>query len=239
MNPNPNPKPACAHRSLSDLHHDRRGAVIVMALFMSIFLVGCLWYLIGIGDAAVYRARVDAGADAVAYTAAVFHARGMNMIAMLNLIIAASVALIVVAKTLNYIIGIVYYAASWMCTSTAPELPPGTCDVAKDAGSRYHRLVQILEKLEGEEGDKLLASLSKAQREIAELTPWVASTESTAVATGYKPMTTGLAVSPSMMPTMPRLGLPVMDEPYPTTCSRGGVIGQLWHRKPTGMDTRG
>ncbi|AKT36528.1 TadE/TadG family type IV pilus assembly protein [Chondromyces crocatus] len=214
-----------APRRLSDLPGDRRGAVVVMGLFMSIFLVGCLWYLIGIGDAAVYRSRVNAGADAVAYTAAVFHARGMNMIAMLNLIIAASVALIVVAKTLNYIIGMVYHAASWMCASPATDLPENSCNIAKDAANQYKRLVYILEELEGEKGDELLAGLSRAQRDIAQLTPWVAATESTTVATGYKPMTTGIALSASMAPTMPRLGLPIMDEPYENTCSRGAAIG--------------
>lgn len=218
-------------RSSASLAVDRRGAVIVMALFMSIFLVGCLWYIIGVGDAAVYRQRVDAGSDAVAYTSAVFHARGMNMIAMLNLIIAASVGLIVIAKTLNYIIGIVYYAARWMCAADAPDLPPDACDIAKDAADRYHRLALIIDQVEGN-GDQLLASLSKAQREIAQTTPWVASTESTNVATGYKPMLGGIAVSPSMVANAPnKLGLPVRDEPYDYTCQRARVIGtELVHK---------
>ena len=209
---------------------DRRGAVIVIAVFMSIFLVGCLWYLIGIGDAALYRQRLDAASDAAAYTSAVYHARGMNMIAMLNLIIAASLALVVVAKLLNYVIGMVYDSASWMCTSENAAMPPDACKIAKESGKKVDRLLDVIDEVE-RNSDELLASLSKAQRDVARLTPWVASTESTMVAQFYKgsgtrPLVkTTLAVSPSMVEHEQRLGLPVRDEQFPETCERGNVIG--------------
>ena len=73
---------------------DQRGAIMVMAVFMAAFLVGCLWYLIGVGDALVYRERVQDAADAGAYSAAVYHARGMNLIALLNIVMAAMLAVL-------------------------------------------------------------------------------------------------------------------------------------------------
>ncbi len=42
-------------------------------------MVGILWYLAGIGDAIVFRERMQEAADATAFSAAVLHARGMNL----------------------------------------------------------------------------------------------------------------------------------------------------------------
>lgn len=77
---------------------DQRGAVMVVGVFMAAFLVGSLWYIIGIGDAILYRERMQDGADAVAFAAAVYHARGMNIIAMINIIMAAILAVLVAFK---------------------------------------------------------------------------------------------------------------------------------------------
>lgn len=201
---------------------DRRGAVVVMAVFMAIFLVGCLWYLIGIGDAALYRGRLDAGADAAAYGAAVYHARGMNVIAMLNLLLAATLAIIIVAKALKYVIGIVYQTTKFICY--VAKLTGGTdpaCGVAADAAERLAKLALIIDQVELAQ-DSLLASISTAQREVAEVAPWVAATESTNLAKDYAPVIlSGGAVSPSMVKINGRLGLPVMDEEFPITCKRG------------------
>jgi hypothetical protein len=41
-------------RDKGTLLSDQRGAILVIAVFMAAFMVGCLWYLIGIGDAALY-----------------------------------------------------------------------------------------------------------------------------------------------------------------------------------------
>src|SRR5262245_42887365 len=103
------------HASQKALLSDRRGAVVLMAVFMAAFLVGCLWYLIGIGDAAVYRERMQEGADAVAYTTAVYHARGMNIIATINLTIGALIALCVLAKLLQYLVLGVYEVTTVLC----------------------------------------------------------------------------------------------------------------------------
>lgn len=205
---------------------DRRGAIVVVAVFMSMFLVGCLWYLIGIGETALYRERLDAASDASAFTGAVYHARGMNMVAMLNLIIAASLAIIVIAKTLKFVIGIVYKAALFSCSLAVKTgtNDNGSCATAQDAGSKLQLLSTVIDKVEAA-GDGLLASLSTAQREIAVVTPWVAATESTNTAAKYEPIVKGgVAVSVAMVPSANRLGLPVMDENYEVTCNRGGVI---------------
>src|SRR5690606_10016571 len=67
-------------------------------IFMCTGVVGMLWYLAGIGDALQFRERLQGSADAVAFSSAVLHARGMNLIVMLNMIMACILAIRVIMK---------------------------------------------------------------------------------------------------------------------------------------------
>ena len=71
---------------LRDLRDDSRGAVMLIGLFMALSLIGALWFVIGIGDAIVFRDRGQELADAAALSSATIHARGMNFIAAINII---------------------------------------------------------------------------------------------------------------------------------------------------------
>src|SRR5688572_6404862 len=77
-----------ARAALQKLDQDERGAVLVLGVFMAACIAGMLWYLAGIGDAIIYRQRMQEASDAAAFSAAVLHARGMNLIVLLNLIMA-------------------------------------------------------------------------------------------------------------------------------------------------------
>jgi len=70
------------------LARDDRGAIMVLGIFMCSILVGALWYLAGIGDAILHRERIQEAADAMAFSSAALHARGMNLIVLVNLIMA-------------------------------------------------------------------------------------------------------------------------------------------------------
>src|SRR5512141_1580740 len=102
-------------RGTRGLMGDRRGAVLMAAVFMAVFLVGCLWYLVGIGDAAIYREKMQDGSDAVAFASAVYHARGMNIIAILNLIMAAALAVLIALKIAEIIAFTVAAIAAAIC----------------------------------------------------------------------------------------------------------------------------
>lgn len=80
------------------LVRDRRGAVLVMAAFMACFLAGCIWFLVGIADAIAFREKTQATADAVAFSSAAIHARGMNLICALNLVLVAIVGVYIVLR---------------------------------------------------------------------------------------------------------------------------------------------
>src|SRR3954470_13072559 len=75
-----------------------QGAILLLGVFMCACMAGALWYVIGIGDAIVYRERLQEGADAVAFSAATLDARGMNLIVLLNLLMACVLGVRVAMK---------------------------------------------------------------------------------------------------------------------------------------------
>ncbi len=68
------------------LRQDERGAVMLIGLFMATFLIGSMWFMKGVGDAMVFKDRMQEGADHAVFSAAAVNARGMNLIAVINLI---------------------------------------------------------------------------------------------------------------------------------------------------------
>lgn len=65
---------------------------MVVGAFMSIFLVGMLYHLVGLGRAALYRERMQDFADRGAFEGALGYARSMNAIALANNVIVVSTA---------------------------------------------------------------------------------------------------------------------------------------------------
>lgn len=80
---------------------DDSGATMVMGVFMAMMVVGMIYYVWGLGGTIIFRERMQDGADAAAFGASVFEARGMNIIAMLNVLMSV-VAVIGTACRLLY-----------------------------------------------------------------------------------------------------------------------------------------
>jgi len=66
---------------------DDSGAVMVIGVFMAMLVTGFLYYIIGIGNTIIYRERMQDAADAIAFSGAVTYARGLNLIALINIIL--------------------------------------------------------------------------------------------------------------------------------------------------------
>lgn len=77
---------------------------MLMGLCMSCFLIGGLWFLIGIGDAIVFRDAMQEATDHAAFTTAVLHAKGMNFISACNLILFALIAIHIVMGLIHDIL---------------------------------------------------------------------------------------------------------------------------------------
>jgi hypothetical protein len=204
---------------------DRRGAILVAAVFMAVFLVGTLWYLVGIGDAAIYREKMQDGSDAVAFASAVYHARGMNIIAVLNLIMAAALAVLIAFKVAE----ILAFTIAAITAALCPFTGGATCTIATESaeiGENLHNdIIPAVQKVV----DTILTACSESQRWVARITPWVGAARGAIVATQYNPTVKGgVALSISMIPMGDRIGLPVQEEPFDKLCARAGkMLGNL------------
>lgn len=206
------------------LREDQGGAILIAAVFMAVFLVGCLWYLVGIGDAAIYREKMQDGSDAVAFASAVYHARGMNIIAILNLIMAAALAVLIAFKIAEILAFTIAAIAAVICPFSGWACPVAT--TAGNIGNNLHNsIIPNVQKVV----DAILKASSESQRWVARITPWVGAARGVAVATQYKPTVKGgAAISISMIPGSDRLGLPVQEEPFDKLCERAGkMLGDL------------
>jgi hypothetical protein len=176
---------ASAPRSL---HRDERGAVMFMGVFMALFLVGSLWFLVGIGDAIVFRESVQEATDAAVFSSAVIHAKGMNIIAFLNCLMLAIVFIyLVIALVVDALLLLAGIAASTIVLIEAvPELVEAAQTVDKVAKVYKTGMAVALPIAAG------------VQTAVAYLAPWGGTLAAAYVSHKYGFFT--IAVGPSNVP---------------------------------------
>lgn len=92
---------------------------MLMGLCMSCFLIGGLWFLIGIGDAIVFRDAMQEATDHAAFTSAVLHAKGMNFISACNLILLALIAIHIIMGLIHDILLAICIVGAFFSAGTA------------------------------------------------------------------------------------------------------------------------
>jgi hypothetical protein len=179
------PLPSPADRQAPDPTHalvgDERGAVMVVGIVMCTCLVGALWYLAGIGDAIVYRERLQEAADATAFSGAVLHARGMNLIVLINLVMACVLAVRVAMKVVQLTLvfaAAVFGAFSWICPPC-----PGIALKCVDGARMMQNLINNTRNMI----DNTLKVLSKVELGIKYATPVGSIAGSYQIAEKYRP----------------------------------------------------
>jgi hypothetical protein len=208
----------CHHRSDD---HEERGAIGVMGAFLAPFLVAAVYYLVGLGTAALQREGLQQAADVSAFAAAVASARSMNMIVVLNVLMASVMAIMVPVRAL--MLAYPYVVATTPC---GPDTPC-ECSIKRDAARAYEALTPRALAAE-QRAAQLLAALSDAEDAIARTGPRLAG-----VAASNAAKRDGAALaSPSAMLYSSslsagssdggscRLGLPVEDDSFGQACRR-------------------
>lgn len=214
-----------APASQRSVRRDERGAVLVLGVFMGACMVGLLWYLAGIGDAILHRERLQEAADAAAFSSAALHARGMNMVVLVNLIMACILGVRVTLKAVEIGLGI----ALIFCTLVPPFEPlAALCETGIQAVQRTIDATRT-------PINQTLSALSKSQKAFAALVPAAAAIGSGQVGARYRPLVReAVAASPQSLK-----GLPVEEDSVDHLCSEAGqsVIGLLEMALPSGLRT--
>jgi hypothetical protein len=204
------------------LIRDERGAVLLMGVFMCSALVGMLWYVAGIGDAIIYRERLQEAADAAAFSTAVLNARAMNVVVMINLIMACVLGVRVILKALQLVLSI----AAVLC-AVIPGLQ-GFVSLCISGVTLMQRAIESTRPII----NNTLQALSSTQDGIAVVAPSAADAGGLLVARRYEP------VAAPLFPTnVPGRRLPLVEDEIGTLCAEAGesIVGLLSLAMPPGL----
>lgn len=185
---------------------------MVIALFLAVFLLGLLYYVVGVTQTVFLREHLQDTADAAALSGAVMHARSMNLIVLINIVMAALLAILVTIKLIEglAIIGMVIAAAlAWFTGgSTLAAIPPLKTAQA-DMNAAYQQVQPPI--------FTALKALHTASDVVSSVAPVAADGAVLAdiAANAQPPGSRGLASGT-------RLTLPVSDDTFPELCGRAG-----------------
>src|SRR3569832_1877503 len=157
--------PAGAGTASGGLYRNQDGAIMVIGGFIAIVLVGLLFYVSGVASVCFRRERMQDAADAVALATAIGHARGMNLIVFINLVMAALVAILLALKLIELLLTglmLILAAISWLVPPAATAIP--LVNVARTTVKNVHDAARDIV-------DNFLIGLNMAERAIAYVTP--------------------------------------------------------------------
>jgi hypothetical protein len=90
------------HNKIVQLHNNEGGNIIVWMVCAALLLAGMLWAIIGSGQRVIQKEQIQSSADAAAFSAAVIKAKGLNIIAFCNLVMAMLMAIVMLLRIIKY-----------------------------------------------------------------------------------------------------------------------------------------
>jgi hypothetical protein len=195
---------------------DDRGAIMLIAVFFAVFAVALLYYLVGIGNSVLFREKLQDAADSAVLSGAIMRARGMNLIVLINIVMAALLSVLVTIKLLETLamIGMAIAAALAWCTfgGTLIAIPPLN-SVRSSTKAAYDALQTPV--------SNALIALHDAAGAVQQVTPAIADALvwEDIEARSNPPGTHGIVFD-----TRPDQDLPVQDDDFASLCGRAGEI---------------
>jgi hypothetical protein len=190
---------------------DERGAIMLIAVFFAIFMVGMLFLAIASGQTVLFRENLQDAADSAVLSAAVTEARVMNVLVLINIVMAILLSVLVALKLIQgiAIVGIAIAAGlAWFTGGASLAAIPPLNGLYSTMGNIYDQVepsvFSALSTLK-DVGDQLKdiaadAAESGAQIDIAE--------NSKIANSGF------VSITPN--------ALPVEDDKYENLCGRAG-----------------
>ncbi len=190
---------------------------MIMAVFMAMIAIGALYYLVGLGDAILAQERMQDAADATAFSSAVIHARGMNLLALINIIMASLLAILVLLAMLASLLNLAAAVVAGIAIIwgfAAPAVPP------------LRTAAKVASKAENEVKTKvvqrLMETLHKAQEPLRRAIPVMAASNAITLSGRYQPVVTAAITFPILE------GLPTVEGKFDTLCTKAGeYAGQI------------
>ncbi len=208
---------------MSRLWSDDRGNTTIPALFGAGFLIGGVWYLVGLGDAMVFHESMQDGADATTFASTVIQARGMNVLSLVNLVMSAILAILVAVKIVQLLL-----MAANVIACAIPFNP--YCPLLSSWQSPYSSFVKLTDRTVSTVNRGLYVS----ETALAKVMPVIGQVKSIATSQAYAPVveggfTAGISLVPGNVGGGGHLGgagggggqrwgLPVEDEEYKNLC---------------------
>jgi hypothetical protein len=162
------------------LHDDQRGNVIVLYVAAALLLVGMLWAIIGTGARMVQKETIQSSADAAAFSAAVIKAKGLNIIAFCNLLMALLLAIIMILRLIKGAL----LVALGVCVAACFDIWGGEvlCAFAPTVESLYNTYSNIVAQVEPRIMDAM-RGLAKVERAVNKTFPALSLVEAYRVGT--------------------------------------------------------
>lgn len=167
-------------RLFARLHRDEGGNVLVIYVAGSLLLVAMVWAIIGTGARAVQHETIQSSADAAAFSASVIKAKGLNIIAFCNLVMALLLALVMLLRAIKYAL---YGIAALISICAAVPvifnpLEPFCLAVTDEVDTFAFETYPNLEDKAEQFIKKAMKGLNVTERAVAKLTPILAFVES-------------------------------------------------------------
>jgi hypothetical protein len=192
------------------IDRDERGAIMVMGLMMAVFLVGMLYYVVGLGEAVLYRELLQDASDTAALSSALIHARGMNFIVLINLIMAALMTVLLVLNVLMTLLRVAIIALTLMSWISG-----GATGAMAGALAATHQAVQSVYTPTENIVMTLLEVLHGVSEVVRRAVPPVAILDTVIEVSSHQQGPAKLAFA---VPT--RIDLPVEPDAYSVLCQR-------------------
>jgi len=214
---------------------------MLVGVIMAVLLTAVLYHMVGVGDAIVYRERMQEAADATAFESAVWHARTMNLLVALNIIMSAILSIMVAWRTLEFVLGVAAVVIGLISLLPFMEwLEPAAAWCGDTLAQMLPKDPKIFEKV-----DNWLGKLNRAEKIVSSFAPPLDVLEPAMTNTDYygqSGASVGFTVplSFSIMPSLESFGqvklkfparmnmgtalpaMPIQEDGYWKVCSKAG-----------------
>lgn len=217
---------------------DDEGAIMVIALFAGIFLVGALYAVLGVGDAILHRRTMQDAADAGAFAASVVAAKGMNLHALLNVTMAVTAGILLVLRSVEVLLEILLAILEGL-TATLVLAPKALALIAAitPAEATVEKIADAVEQFVRAAHDALDVAHHVVQRGYPILAE-ARAVDLMAFEGTYDPPVTGGFVLPVLGARLPNggRGLPVEETDGEVACDRvASALGRRLDKVKAGV----